>query len=182
MLALTWGVKPRSRDENSGTDIGYLNWWGRIWGWFFTYGWHSYPTRIEFGYGWVFFPSMGNLMGTQYFTIAMIKGCEQVKICVICYLLYLYKDTHYQTFNAILLTWKLFTLSTNLYLSHVTSLHPLPHHLAWYKNFKIIYLTHMIFILNYVFTILFYAMRWTKLYHTCICFEQFLNQLILLYK
>jgi hypothetical protein len=50
------------------------------------------------------------------------------------------------------------------------------------KNFKIIYLTHMISILNSVFTVVFYPLRWTKLDHTCICFEEFLNQLNLLYK
>jgi hypothetical protein len=40
----------------------------------------------------------------------------------------------------------------------------------------------MISILNSVFTIVVYAIRRTKLYHTCICFENCLNQLILLYK
>jgi hypothetical protein len=42
-------------------------------------------------------------------------------------------------------------------------------------------LTHMIYILNYVFTIVFYTMRWTKLDITCMCFEEFINQLNLLY-
>jgi hypothetical protein len=37
-------------------------------------------------------------------------------------------------------------------------------------------LSHMIFILNFVFTILFYVTRWTKQDHTCICFEEFFNQ------
>jgi hypothetical protein len=40
----------------------------------------------------------------------------------------------------------------------------------------------MISILNSVFTIVFYPTRWTKLDPTCICFEEFLNQLNLLYK
>jgi hypothetical protein len=40
------------------------------------------------------------------------------------------------------------------------------------KNFNIIYLTHMIFILNFVFTIVFYATRWIKLDLTCICFQK----------
>jgi hypothetical protein len=42
-------------------------------------------------------------------------------------------------------------------------------------------LTHKIFILNSVFTIIFYPMRWTKLDPTCICFEEILNQLNLPY-
>jgi hypothetical protein len=50
------------------------------------------------------------------------------------------------------------------------------------KNFKIVYLTHMIFILNSVFTVVFYPTRWAKIDHTCIYFEEFLNQLNLLYK
>jgi hypothetical protein len=40
----------------------------------------------------------------------------------------------------------------------------------------------MISILNYVFTVVFYPMRCTKLDHTCIYFKEFLNQLNLLYK
>jgi hypothetical protein len=39
----------------------------------------------------------------------------------------------------------------------------------------------MIFILNFVFTVVFYLMRWTKLDYTYICFD-FLNQINLLYK
>jgi hypothetical protein len=41
-------------------------------------------------------------------------------------------------------------------------------HINWhitttkYKNFKMVNLIHMIYILNSVFTIVFYAMRWTK--------------------
>jgi hypothetical protein len=50
------------------------------------------------------------------------------------------------------------------------------------KNCKIIYLTHMILILNSVFIIVFYPSSWTKLDHNCIYFEEFLNQLNLLYK
>jgi hypothetical protein len=42
-------------------------------------------------------------------------------------------------------------------------------------------LTHMIFILNSVFTVVFYVARWTKLDITCIYFEEFINQLNLLY-
>ncbi len=51
-------------------------------------------------------------------------------------ILYTYiRITHYQSFNAILLTCKLSTSSiatssTNLYLSHATGSHHLPHHLA----------------------------------------------------
>jgi hypothetical protein len=40
----------------------------------------------------------------------------------------------------------------------------------------------MISILNSILIIVFYTMKWTKLYQTCICVEQFLNQPILLYK
>jgi hypothetical protein len=54
--------------------------------------------------------------------------------------------------------------------------------LCMVRDLKIIYPTHMISILNFVFTIVFYPMRWTKLYHTCICFEEFLNQLTFDYK
>jgi hypothetical protein len=42
-------------------------------------------------------------------------------------------------------------------------------------------LTHMISILDFIFTIVFYVMRWTKLDHNYICFKEFLNQLNLLY-
>jgi hypothetical protein len=39
-------------------------------------------------------------------------------------------------------------------------------------------LTHTISILNSVFTVVFYATRWTKLDTDCIYFEEFVNQLI----
>jgi hypothetical protein len=39
----------------------------------------------------------------------------------------------------------------------------------------------MISILDYVFTVVFYMMRWIKLDIICICFEEFMNQLNLLY-
>jgi hypothetical protein len=39
----------------------------------------------------------------------------------------------------------------------------------------------MIFILNSVFNVVFYAMRWTKLDITYICFKELINQLNLLY-
>jgi hypothetical protein len=42
-------------------------------------------------------------------------------------------------------------------------------------------LTHMISILNFIFTVVFYTTRWTKLYISCICFEEFLNQHNLFY-
>jgi hypothetical protein len=42
-------------------------------------------------------------------------------------------------------------------------------------------LTHMISILNSVFTLVFYTTRYTKLDIDCICFEEFINQLNLLY-
>jgi hypothetical protein len=41
---------------------------------------------------------------------------------------------------------------------------------AIYKNFKMINITYMISILNSVLTVVFYAMRWTKQDHICICF------------
>jgi hypothetical protein len=50
------------------------------------------------------------------------------------------------------------------------------------KNFKIMYLTYMISILNFIFNIVFYPTRWIKLDHTYICFKEFLNQLNLLHK
>jgi hypothetical protein len=40
----------------------------------------------------------------------------------------------------------------------------------------------MVPILNFNFNIVLYAMRWIKLDHTCIYFEEFFNQLNLLYK
>jgi hypothetical protein len=39
----------------------------------------------------------------------------------------------------------------------------------------------MISILNSIFTVVFYAMRWTKHDHICIYFEEILDQLNLLY-
>jgi hypothetical protein len=39
----------------------------------------------------------------------------------------------------------------------------------------------MILILNFVYTVVFYAMRWIKLYPACICFELFVNQFNLSY-
>jgi hypothetical protein len=46
---------------------------------------------------------------------------------------------------------------------------------------KMINITHMTSILNSVFTIVFYTMRWIKSNLTCICFKEFLNQLNLFY-
>jgi hypothetical protein len=57
----------------------------------------------------------------------------------------------------IILTYELSTLAT--YSSSLKN----------EKN-KMINLSHMIFILNFVFTILFYAIRWTKQDLTYICF------------
>jgi hypothetical protein len=50
---------------------------------------------------------------------------------------------------------------------------------AIYKNFKMINITYIISILNYIFIVVFYVTRWTKQDHICICFEK--NQLNLLY-
>jgi hypothetical protein len=43
---------------------------------------------------------------------------------------------------------------------------------AIYKNFKIINITYMISILNFIFMVVFHAMRWIKHDHICICFEK----------
>jgi hypothetical protein len=42
-------------------------------------------------------------------------------------------------------------------------------------------ITHMISILNSIFSVVLYAIRSTNLYLTCICFKEFLNQLNLVY-
>jgi hypothetical protein len=42
-------------------------------------------------------------------------------------------------------------------------------------------LTHIISILNSIFTVVVYVTRWTKLDIDCICFEEFINQLNFLY-
>jgi hypothetical protein len=91
--------------------------------------------------------------------IGLLKFQVHMRNCPLVYYTYI-SITHYQSFNAIILTCNLstssiITSSTNLYLSHVTDLH----HLTQYKIFKIIYLTHMISILNFVFIIVFYVMR-----------------------
>jgi hypothetical protein len=44
------------------------------------------------------------------------------------------------------------------------------------KNKKMINLSHKISIFNFIFTILFYAMRWKKQDHIYVCFEEFLNK------
>jgi hypothetical protein len=55
------------RDDNSGTG--------------------TRPDRYGYGVG-IFFLLMGNLTGTRYYTTAIIIGCEQVKICLFCYIKY----------------------------------------------------------------------------------------------
>jgi hypothetical protein len=52
---------------------------------------------------------------------------------------------------------------------------------AIYKNFKMINITYVVSIFNFVFTVVFYAMIWTKQDHICICFKEILSQLNLLY-
>jgi hypothetical protein len=42
-------------------------------------------------------------------------------------------------------------------------------------------MTYTISILNSVFTVVFYTIRWTKQDHICIYFEEILNQLNVLY-
>jgi hypothetical protein len=37
-----------------------------------------------------FFPPAGNPTGTRYFTTAIILGCEQVKMCLFCYINYVF--------------------------------------------------------------------------------------------
>jgi hypothetical protein len=71
------------RDGNSGTGTRY------------RYGDNFLPVgdtrtrpesrRVRDGY---FLPSVGNPMGTRYFTTAIILGCEQVKMCSFCYINY----------------------------------------------------------------------------------------------
>jgi hypothetical protein len=57
-------------------------------------------------------------------------------------------------------------------LAHKLTLHHLSHHIVWYINFKIINLTYILSILNFVFTIMIYVARWIKLDLTCICFKK----------
>jgi hypothetical protein len=60
-------------------------------------------------------------------------------------------------------------------LTHVTSTHKhtsstssVISYCVVYINFKIINLTHIVFIFNFVFIIMVYAVRWTKLDLACI--------------
>jgi hypothetical protein len=41
--------------------------------------------RVRDGY---FFPPVGNLTGTRYFTTAIILDCKQMKMCLFCYINY----------------------------------------------------------------------------------------------
>jgi hypothetical protein len=41
--------------------------------------------QVQDGY---FSPPVGNPTGTRYFTTAIILGCEQVKMCLFCYINY----------------------------------------------------------------------------------------------
>jgi hypothetical protein len=45
----------------------------------------SESRRVCDGY---FFPPVGNLTDTRYFTAAIILDCEQVKMCLFCYINY----------------------------------------------------------------------------------------------
>jgi hypothetical protein len=47
-----------------------------------------------------------------------------------------------------------------------------------YKNFKMINLIHIVSILNFVFTIVFYTTGWTKQDLICICFKKIKINLI----
>jgi hypothetical protein len=78
--------------------------------------------------------------------------------------------THYKSFSAILLACKMFTSSIK-YQINTTSCH-----IIFYSIFfKIINLTHMISISNFIFTVVFYTTTWTKLNTTCICFKKIIN-------
>jgi hypothetical protein len=55
-------------------------------------------------------------------------------------------------------------------------------HIIVHEKIKIIYLTHIVSILNFIFTVVFYPTRLTKLDNTYICFDEFLNQFNLFYK
>jgi hypothetical protein len=76
-----------------------------------------------------------------------------------------------------------FVLRDCCHIIHQLSNHHyiMPYNLVWYKNFKMINLIHMISILNFIFIVVFYATRWTKLDHVFICFDEFINQLNLFY-
>jgi hypothetical protein len=83
-------IKVYTRDDNLGMITQYMlgNW---------SYGYRyrdnflpvcdtrtrSKLRRVWNGY---FFSPVGNLTGTQYFTIAIILVCEQVKMCLFCYI------------------------------------------------------------------------------------------------
>jgi hypothetical protein len=75
--------------------------------------------------------------------------------------------------------------SINYQMTHHSQLsnhyYIMQHNLAYYRNFKMINLTHMISILNYVFTVVSYVTRRIKLNTVCIYFKEFINQLNLLY-
>jgi hypothetical protein len=88
-----WDLKEKrdcDRDDNYGYPIpaSYLIWLVWIRRWFFTCDWHTYPTLIEVGKGWIFFPLTGNPIGARYFTTVIILDCEQVKMCSFCYIDY----------------------------------------------------------------------------------------------
>jgi hypothetical protein len=93
--------------------------------------------------------------------------------------------THYKYLNTIFLICNISTSSFNQYMTHQQSnsfpLYYLPHHHQYYIKFKMINLIYIVSILNFIFTVMFCAARWPKLYPNCICFEEFLNQLNLLY-
>jgi hypothetical protein len=72
----------RSRDDNSGTGTrpdryGYGDDFLPVG------GSRTWPESRR-----VFFSPVGNLTGTRYFTTAIILGCEQVKMCLFCYINY----------------------------------------------------------------------------------------------
>jgi hypothetical protein len=63
------------RDDNSGMGTIFYLWVALI----------PDPNREGYGY---FFPPVDNLTGTQYFTTAIVLGCEQVKMCLFYYINY----------------------------------------------------------------------------------------------
>ena len=81
-------------------------------------------------------------------------GWVRVRECILSNYI---EMVHYKYLNVILLTCSLSTSSSNQHMTHTQSnsfpLHHLLHYHPYYTKFKMINLTHMISILNSVFTI-----------------------------
>jgi hypothetical protein len=134
---------------------------------------------------WVFTTDLGKSCGKntkfeiQWSTQLDSKCVVKTQLFLIVILYTYIRMTHYKSFNTIFLTCKVSILSTNYQMTHHSQLsnhhYIMPHNLAWDKNFKMINLIPMIPILNSVFTVVSYVMRWIKLDTGCICFEEFIN-------